>query len=56
MKKLNAYIPEPVSAKLEDWAKSEDRSVSSLVAFLLETAIRERDRELRAEREERLSA
>ena len=47
MKRLSAYLPDPVYDDLEQWASQEKRSLSNLVAYLLEKSIEDR-RKLRA--------
>ena len=42
MKRLATYLPDPVYQELEQWATQEKRSLSNLVAFLLEKATVER--------------
>lgn len=44
MKRLATYLPDPVYEELEKWATQEKRSLSNLVAFLLEKAIDDRKR------------
>ena len=44
-KRLSAYLPDTVYEWLEDWAGEEKRSISSLVSFLLESAVRQRQEE-----------
>jgi hypothetical protein len=41
MKRVSAYLPDPIADELEEWAKDESRSTSSLINFLLERAVRE---------------
>ena len=43
VKRLSAYLADPIYEKLEKWARSENRSLSSLVGFLLERAVREQE-------------
>ncbi len=45
MKRLSAYLPDPVFEYLEVWATDENRSLSSLVGFLLERSARDRQKE-----------
>ncbi|GEM_PF-2569049 len=45
MKRLAAYLPDPVFEELEKWATEEKRSLSNLVGFLLEAAVRERQKD-----------
>lgn len=45
MKRLAAYLPDPVFEELEKWATEEKRSLSNLVGYLLEAAVRERQKE-----------
>jgi hypothetical protein len=45
MKRLAGYLPDPVFEYLEKWSDEENRSLSSLVGFLLERAVRDRQRE-----------
>jgi hypothetical protein len=45
MKRLAAYLPDPVYEELEKWANDEKRSLSNLVGYLLEAAVRERQKE-----------
>jgi len=45
MKRLAGYLPDPVFEYLEKWAEEENRSLSSLVGFVLERAVRERQKE-----------
>lgn len=40
-KRLATYLAEGIYDVLEEWANQERRSISSLVAFLLEKAARE---------------
>jgi metal-responsive CopG/Arc/MetJ family transcriptional regulator len=42
MKRLSAYLPDPVYEELEMWATQEKRSLSNLVSYLLEKAIDEK--------------
>jgi hypothetical protein len=42
MKRLAAYLPDPVYEQLEQWATQEKRSLSNLVSYLLEKAIDDR--------------
>ncbi len=41
MKRLSAYLPDPIYEELELWADEEKRSLSNLVGYLLEAAVRE---------------
>lgn len=50
MKRLAAYLPDPVYDELEQWATQEKRSLSNLVAYLLEKSLEDR-RKLRASEE-----
>lgn len=45
MKRLAAYPPDPVYEELEKWATEEKRSLSNLVGYLLEAAVRERQKD-----------
>lgn len=45
MKRLAGYLPDPVYEYLDSWANEENRSLSSLVGFLLERAVRDRQKE-----------
>lgn len=45
MKRLSAYLADPVFDYLESWADEENRSLSSLVGFLLERSARDRQKE-----------
>jgi metal-responsive CopG/Arc/MetJ family transcriptional regulator len=45
MKRLSAYLPDPVFDKLDSWAAEEKRSLSNLVSYLLEKAIDEREKD-----------
>ena len=45
MKRLAAYLPDPVFEELEKWATEEKRSLSNLVGYLLEAAVRERQKD-----------
>lgn len=40
-KRLAAYLPDPIYEFLEQWADREKRSVSNLVAYLLEERVRQ---------------
>ncbi|MBE9117393.1 CopG family transcriptional regulator [Lusitaniella coriacea LEGE 07157] len=40
---VTTYIESEVKQKLEKWAKGEDRSISYIVARLIEKAIEERE-------------
>jgi len=42
MKRLAAYLPDPIYEELEKWATDEKRSLSNLVGYLLEAAVRDR--------------
>jgi metal-responsive CopG/Arc/MetJ family transcriptional regulator len=42
MKRLATSIPDPLFARLEKIAKTENRSLSGLVAYLLERSLEER--------------
>jgi len=44
MKRLAAYLPDPVYEELEKWATEEKRSLTNLVGYLLEAAVRERQK------------
>lgn len=44
MKRLAAYLPDPIYAELEKWADEEKRSLSNLVGYLLEASVRERQK------------
>ncbi len=46
-KRLVAYLPDVIFDKLEEWSNEERRSISNLTAFLLEQAVREREKTLR---------
>jgi len=39
---VQTYVPKKTKQKLEDWAKEEQRSISFLVAQIIEKAIAER--------------
>ena len=45
MKRLAGYLPDPVYDYLEKWSHEESRSLSSLVGFILERAVRDRQTE-----------
>lgn len=45
MKRLAGYLPDPIYDYLEGWSTEENRSLSSLVGFVLEKAVRERQKE-----------
>jgi hypothetical protein len=45
MKRLAAYLPDPVYESLERWAGEENRSLSNLVGYLLESAVRDREKQ-----------
>jgi hypothetical protein len=45
MKRLAAYLPDPIYEELEQWAEQEKRSLSNLVGYLLEDAVRERQKQ-----------
>lgn len=49
MKRLSAYLPDPVYEELEQWATQDKRSLSNLVAYLLEKAIDDRRKSRTAE-------
>jgi predicted transcriptional regulator len=42
---VTTYIESEVKQKLEQWAKGEDRSISYIVARLIEKAIAEREQQ-----------
>jgi len=44
MKRLAAYLPDPIYEELEKWATEEKRSLSNLVGYLLEASVRERQK------------
>ena len=44
-KRLATYLADGIYDILEEWAKDERRSVSSLSAFILEQAVRERQKQ-----------
>ncbi|MEG4960741.1 ribbon-helix-helix domain-containing protein [Microcoleus sp. K4-B3] len=46
-KRLATYLADGIYDILEEWAKDERRSVSSLSAFILEQAARERQKEMK---------
>jgi hypothetical protein len=50
MKRLAAYLPDPIYEELEKWAEVEKRSLSNLVGYLLEASVRERLERLEAEK------
>ena len=52
MKRLAAYLPDPVYEELEQWANDEKRSLSNLVGYLLEAAVRERQKDTPAQKTE----
>jgi hypothetical protein len=52
MKRLAAYLPDSVYEELEQWAGEDKRSLSNLVAFILEQAIVERRKELKQQESE----
>lgn len=45
-KRLATYLADGIYDILEEWAKDERRSVSSLSAFILEQAVRERQKQI----------
>ncbi len=45
MRKLSVYLPDPVFQNLEVWANEEKRSLSNLAGYLLEAAVRDRQKE-----------
>lgn len=45
MRKLSVYLPDPVFQSLEEWANEEKRSLSNLSGYLLEAAVRDRQKE-----------
>jgi hypothetical protein len=45
-KRLTTYLADGIYDLFEQWAKDERRSVSSLSAFLLEQAVRERQKQV----------
>lgn len=51
MKRLSAYLPDPIYAELETWAGEESRSLSNLVGFLLEKSVRERRQEKQSDQQ-----
>ncbi|MEG4013427.1 MULTISPECIES: ribbon-helix-helix domain-containing protein [unclassified Microcoleus] len=46
-KRLATYLADGIYDILEEWASQERRSVSSLSAFILEQAARERQKEMK---------
>jgi hypothetical protein len=46
-KRLATYLADGIYNILEDWADEENRSISSLAAFILEQAARERQKEIK---------
>ena len=52
MKRLATYLPDPVYQELEQWATQEKRSLSNLVAFLLEKATVERRKDSKQQPDE----
>jgi hypothetical protein len=52
MKRLATYLPDPVYQELEQWANTEKRSLSNLVAFLLEKSVIERRKESKETQEQ----
>jgi hypothetical protein len=52
MKRLAAYLPDPIYAQLEVWAEQEKRSLSNLVGYLLEAAVREHEKSSDPEQQE----
>lgn len=38
-KRVNVYLPDETAEKLEEWAKNQGHSLSSLAAFLVERAV-----------------
>lgn len=53
MKRLATYVPEPIYEYLDQWAAEEKRSLSNLVAYLLEENVRLRQREKASEPKEK---
>lgn len=49
MKRLAAYLPDPIYEELESWAEIEKRSLSNLVGYLLEAAVRDRQKQAEIE-------
>lgn len=52
-KRVSVYLPVAVYGWLEEWATAEERLISSLAAFLLETAIRQHRANNSEKKEER---
>ncbi|MCC3456674.1 MAG: hypothetical protein JGK24_25585 [Microcoleus sp. PH2017_29_MFU_D_A] len=46
-KRLATYLADGIYDILEEWASQERRSISSLAAFVLEQAARERQKEMK---------
>ena len=42
-KRVTAYMADAIYKKLEEWAETEGRSLSSLATYSLETAVREKN-------------
>lgn len=40
-KKVFASVPDAVAKDLEEWSKQQGRSLSNLIAYLLESSVRE---------------
>jgi hypothetical protein len=56
MKRLAAYLPDPIYEELEKWADIEKRSLSNLVGYLLEASVRERLEKVQGEQKEQVRA
>ena len=45
LEQISAYITPELKTKLEQWAEDEARSLSSLVVYLLQKAVKEKDQQ-----------
>ena len=43
-KRLTAYVPDVIFEELEEWAERDGRSLSNLVGFILERAVRDEEK------------
>ena len=43
--RITAYVPPDAAKKLEEWAKSENRTVSNLAATILLKAVEDKEKE-----------
>lgn len=54
--RVTAYVPPETATELEEWAKTENRTVSNLAATILENAVQSRQQYTEKEQQEKGAA